>query len=127
LVAVAVNVRVGRGVRVGEAVRLGMAVRVGLPVAVKFGLRVEVGVRVSVGVDVGVREGVRVAVLVAVGVLDKSIIANCAFRVSAALVASELRFAVGDGFLGVDEAVTVCVAVRAGVKVGATVAGSVDA
>lgn len=112
------NVSVGRGVRVGEAVRLGMGVRVGVVVAVNFGLRVEVGVRVSVGVDVGVREGASVAVFVCVGVLDKSMIANCAFRVSAAWVASELRSAVGDGFFGVDEAVAVCVAVRGCVRVG---------
>jgi hypothetical protein len=104
-----------------------MAVRVGVAVAVKFGLRVAVGVRVRVAVDVDVREGVIVAVFVAVGVLDKSIIANCAFRVSAAWVASELRFAVGDGFLGVDEAVAVPEAVGAGVNVATTVAGSVGA
>jgi hypothetical protein len=100
---------------------------VDVAVAVNFGLRVEVGVRVSVRVDVGVREGASVAVFVCVGVLDKSIIANCAFKVSAAWVASELRSAVGDGFLGVDEAVAICVAVGAGVNVVTTVAGSVGA
>ncbi len=111
----------------GNGVRLGTGVRVGVGVAENFGLGVEVGVRVSVRVDVSVREGVMVAVFVAVGVLDKSIIANCAFNVSAAWVASELRSAVGDGFFGVDETVAVCVAVGAGVNVEATVAGSVGA
>jgi len=122
---VAVNVDVGRAVRVGGAVRLGIGVRVGVNVAVKFGLRVAVGVRVSVGVEVGTGERVRVAVFVAVGVLDKSIMANCAFRVSAAWVASALKSAVGEESSGVDEVVAVRVTVRTGVKVEAVAAGSV--
>ena len=104
-----------------------MGVRVGVVVAVKFGLRVDVGVRVLVRVAVGVREGASVAVLVCVGVLDKAAVASCALRVPEAWVARALRLAVGDGSLGVDEAVAACVTVRAGINVGATGAGSVGA
>ena len=99
----------------------------GVVVAVNFGFRVDVDVRVSVAVEVGVREGVRVAVFVWVGVLDNAAFATCASSVPEASVASPLRFAVGDGFLGVKEAVTVWVAVRAGVNVGVIVAGSAGA
>ena len=126
-VIVAVNVSVGRGVRVGDAVRVGIGVRVGVVVAVNLGSRVDVEVSVSVAVEVGVREGVRVAVFVCVGVLDNAAFATCAPSVPKASVARALKFAVGDGFLGVAEAVTVWVAVRAGMNVRVTVAPSVGA
>jgi len=124
-VAVPVSVNVGRGVRVGDGVRVGVRVRVGVAVSVKFGLRVEVGVRVNVGLEVDVTEGVTVAVVVSVGRLDEAEVASWAFSVPEARVARELRFGVGEGFLGV--AVTTRVNVGEGANVGATVADSVGA
>ena len=61
------------------------------------------------------------AVFVSVGVLDKAAVASCAWSVPEARVARALRFAVGDGLLGVEEAVTVRVAVEEGVVVGDSV------
>jgi hypothetical protein len=48
--------------------------------------------------------------------LDNSIVTNCASKVWAAWVASGLKLAVGEGFLGAEDAVTV--KVREGVFVG---------
>jgi len=94
---------------------------VGLVVAVRLGVRVEVdeGINVAVNVDVG--EGRSVAVFVRVGVFDKARTANCASKVRAALVASALRFSVGED-TGVRVAdgvkVTVAVCVAVGVRLG---------
>jgi hypothetical protein len=119
LVIVDVNVRVGLGVRVGDRVEVGRGVRVGLDVAVKIGVRVEVKEGVTVAVDVDVNVGAAVAVLVRVGVRDNSAVANCACKVPAALVASALRFSVGEG-TGVR--VAVCEAVGDGVLVSVALA-----
>jgi hypothetical protein len=94
-------------------------------VSVKFGLRVEVGVSVNVEVEVGVMEGVEVGVAVSVGRLDEAAVASWAFNVPEAWVARELRFAVGEGFLGV--AVTASVNVGEIVNVERTVGVSVGA